>query len=82
MEIFLQPPNPDALSFEVDFQIQQAIVALRKSSIPIHGASRIGDGLSAIVLKRDADVSAALAALERAHIRISHFVTQRHNSTN
>lgn len=82
MEIFLQPPNPEALSFEVDFQIQQAIVALQKSSIAIHGASRFGDGLSAIVLKRDADVSAALAALERAHIRISHFVTQRHNSTN
>jgi hypothetical protein len=82
MEIFLEPPNPEALSFEVDFQIQQAIVALRRSSVAIYGATRFGDGLSAIVLKRDADVSAALAALERAHIRISHLVTQRHNSTN
>ena len=31
MQIFLRPPNPEALSFEVDFQIQQAIVALRRS---------------------------------------------------
>jgi len=29
MQIFLQPPSPEALSFEVDFHIQQAIVALR-----------------------------------------------------
>ena len=75
MQIFLQPPNPEALSFEVDFQIQQAIVALRRSSIIIRGAGRFGDGLSAIVLQRDTDVSTALATLELAGIRISHFVT-------
>ena len=80
MEIFLQPPNPEALSFEVDFQIQQAIVALRRSSIAIHGAGRFGDGRSAIVLKHDADVPIALGALEHAHIRVSHFVMQRSNS--
>ena len=73
--IFLQPPNPEALSFEVDFQIQQAIAALRRSSIRIQGAGRFGEGLSAIVLQRDTDASTALAALERAGIRISHFVT-------
>ncbi len=75
MQIFLQPPNPLALSFEVDFQIQRAIVALRSSSITIQGAGRFGDGLSAIVLQRDLDVSNALAALELAGIRVSHFVT-------
>ena len=75
MEIFLQPPNPEALSFEVDFQIQQVIVALRHSSIEIHGAGRFGDSQAAIVLKHDADVSVALEALEHAHIRVSHFVT-------
>jgi hypothetical protein len=78
MEIFLQPPNPEALSFEVDFQIQQAIVALRQSSVAIHGASRLGR--SAILLTRDSDVSTAMGALERAHIRISHFVMLRRNS--
>lgn len=75
MQIFLQPPSPEALSFEVDFQIQQAIVALRRSSIMIEGAGRLGDGQSAIVLQRDDDVSTALSALESAGIRISHFVT-------
>jgi hypothetical protein len=74
MEIFLQPPNPEALSFEVDFQILQAIVALRESSIMILGASRLDDGLSAIVLQRDTDLSTALQALQSAGIRISHFV--------
>jgi hypothetical protein len=76
MQIFLQPPSPEALSFEVDFQIQQAIVALRRSSIMIHGVGRFGDGLSAIVLKRDTDVPKALATLESAGIRASHFVAQ------
>ncbi len=81
MEIFLQPPNPEALSFEVDFQIQQAIVALRHSSIQIHGAGRFGDGQAAID-KHDADVPVALGALEHARMRVSHFVMQRSNSAN
>jgi hypothetical protein len=76
MQIFLQPPNPEALSFEVDFQIQQAIVALHGSSIMIRGAGRFGGGLSAIIIERDTDASTAIAALELAGIRISHFVTQ------
>jgi hypothetical protein len=75
MEIFLQPPNPDALSFEIDFQSQQAIVALRRSSVAIHGASRFEDGRSVIVFKHDAEAAAALEALERAHVRVSHFIT-------
>jgi len=45
MQIFLRPPNPEALSFEVDFQIQQAIVALRRSSIR--------EGLHRSVLRSD-----------------------------
>jgi hypothetical protein len=76
MQIFLRPPNPEALSFEVDFQIQQAIVALRRSAIRIHGAGRFGDGSSAVILKRDADVRAARAALERAGLRISRIATR------
>ena len=76
MQIFLQPPNPEALSFEVDFQMQQAIVALRRSAIRIHGAGRFGDGSSAIILKRDADGPTALTALEQAGLRISHIVTR------
>jgi len=74
MQIILEPPKPEAPSFEVDFQIQQAIVALRRSSITIRGAGRFGEGLSAIVLQRDADVSVALTALESAGIRVSHCV--------
>ena len=80
MQIFLQPPNPEALSFEVDFQIQQAIVALRGSSVVIRGAGRFGGGQSAIILQRDTDVSRALAALQMAGIRISHFVTRSSTS--
>jgi len=75
MQIFLQPPNPEALSFEIDFQIQQAIAALRRSSIRIQGAGRFGDGLSGIVLQRDADLPAARAALEKAGIRVADFTT-------
>jgi hypothetical protein len=56
------------------------IVAMRQSAVAIHWAGRFGDGLSAIVLKRDADVPVAVGALERAHIKISHFVTLRRNS--
>jgi hypothetical protein len=81
MQIFLQPPNPQALSFEVDFQIQQAIASLRRSSVAIYGAGRFGAGQSAIVLKHDTDVSVALAALERARIKISHFITLGQGST-
>lgn len=76
MQIFLRPPNPEALSFEVDFQIQQAIVALRRSSIMIHGAGRFSDGSSAIILKRDADGPTALTALGQAGLIISHIVTR------
>ncbi len=75
MEIFLQPPNPEALSFEIDFQIQQAIVALRRSSVAIHGANRFEDGRSVIVLKHDDEAAAALQALDHAHVRVSHFMT-------
>ena len=33
MRILLQPPRPDAPSFEVDFEIQKALVALHGYSI-------------------------------------------------
>ncbi len=74
MQIFLQPPNPEAPSFEVDFQIQQAIAALRRSCIVIQGAGRFGDGRSAITLQRDTDLTTVQAVLELARIRISHIV--------
>ena len=55
MRILLQPPRPDAPSFEVDFEIQKALVALHGYSIKIRGAGRFGDGAAAIVLQRETD---------------------------
>ena len=71
MQIFLQPPKAEAPSFEVDFQLQQAIAALRRSRIVILGAGRFG-GRSVVALQRDTDLPAARAALESARVRISH----------
>jgi hypothetical protein len=71
MRILLQPPRPDAPSFEVDFEIQKALVALHTYSIRIRGAGRFGDGAAAIVLQRENDATQALAALRNAGIRAS-----------
>ena len=69
MRILLQPPRADAPSFEVDFEIQKALVALHGYSIRIRGAGRFGDGVAAIVLQRDSDAPRALSALRDAGIR-------------
>jgi len=69
MRILLQPPRPDAPSFEVDFEIQKALVALHTYSIRIRGAGRFGDGAAAIVLQREIDATLALDALRNAGIR-------------
>ena len=71
MQILLQPPRLGAPSFEVDFEIQKALVALHGYSIKIGGAGRFGDGSAAIVLQRDNDAARALAALKEAGIRAS-----------
>ena len=68
MRILLQPPRADAPSFEVDFEIQKALVALHGYSIRIRGAGRFGDGAAAIVLQRDSDADRALSALRDAGI--------------
>jgi hypothetical protein len=68
MRILLQPPRPDAPSFEVDFEIQKALVALHGYSIAIRGAGRFA---AAIVLQRETDAMRALAALKDAGIRAS-----------
>ena len=71
MRILLDPPRPDARTFEVDHQIQTALVALHHSFIRIRGAGRFGDDGAAIVLERDTDADTALTALSRAGIRAS-----------
>jgi hypothetical protein len=71
MRILLQTARPDAPSFEVDFEIQKALVALHGYSIKIRGAGRFGDGAAAIVLQREADADRALTALKDAGIRAS-----------
>ena len=71
MRILLQPPRPGASSFEVDFEIQKALIALRGYSIKIRGAGRFGDGTAAIVLQRETDTGRALAALKDAGVRAS-----------
>jgi len=80
MKILLHPPRPDARTFEVDHQIQTALVALHHSLIRIHGAGRFGDDSAAIVLERDTDADLALAALNRAGIRASVIATPGQNT--
>ena len=69
MRILLQPPRPDAPSFEVDFEIQKALVALHGYSIKIRGAGRFGNYSASILLERDGDADSALTALKRVGIR-------------
>ena len=80
MRILLDPPRPDARTFEVDHQIQTALVALHHSLIRIRGAGRFGDESAAIVLERDRDTDIALAALSRVGIRASVMVTREPNT--
>jgi len=72
MQIFFGPPNPERYSFEGRFSSPAGDVALRRSSIMIHGAGRFGDGSSAIILKRDADGPTALTALDGPGLNIPH----------
>ncbi len=71
MQILLELPKPDAKTFEVDHQIQTALVALHRSLIRIRGAGRFGNGAAGIILERDADAEIAVAALKHAGIRAS-----------
>ena len=80
MRILLDPPRPDARTFEVDHQIQTALVALHHSLIRIRGAGRFGDDSAAIVLERDRDADIALAALNRAGIPASVMATPEANA--
>jgi hypothetical protein len=70
MRILLEAPNPDSPTFEVDHQIQKAIVALHDSQVGIRGAGRFG-GEAAIILKRNEDRARAVDALSRAGIQSS-----------
>jgi hypothetical protein len=79
MRILLDPPRPDAHTFEVDHQIQTALAALHHSLIRIRGAGRFGDDCAAIVLERDGDAEIALAALNLAGIGASVMVKQERN---
>ena len=71
VRILVQTPRPDAPSFEVDFEIQKALIALHEYSIKIRGAGRFGDGYASIVLQRDTDAALAIEALKEAGIRAS-----------
>ena len=68
MRIILDPPTPDAPSFEIDHQIAVALATLSGSLVRIRGAGRFGSNRASIILQREADAETALAALERAGI--------------
>jgi hypothetical protein len=68
MRILLDPPNPDAPSFEIDHQILIALVALHSSLVRIRGAGRFGAHSASILLERDGDADMALAALNSVGI--------------
>ena len=69
MTILLDPPKPDAPSFEIDHQIAVALAALHDAFVKIRGAGRFGDKTATIVLQRDGDADMALAALNSVGIR-------------
>jgi hypothetical protein len=68
MRIVLDPPKPNAPSFESDHQIAVALATLHGSSIKIRGAGRFGSRSASILLERDGDVDTALAVLDSVGI--------------
>lgn len=68
MRILLDPPKPDAPSFEIDHQIALALAKLHDSLIRIRGAGRFGQHRASILLEREADADTALAALNSVGI--------------
>jgi hypothetical protein len=68
MRILLDPPKPEAPTFEVDHQIATALAILHNSFIRVRGAGRFGNRGASIVLERDGDSETALAALQNVGI--------------
>lgn len=68
MIISLQVSDDCRYEFEVDQQLQRAFATLRVARIRILGGGKFRDGSGFVVLAREADGPAALAALEGAGI--------------
>jgi hypothetical protein len=68
MTIVLDPPKPNAPSFEIDHQIAVALATLHGSLIKIRGAGRFGGRSASILLERDRDADTALAVLDSVGI--------------
>jgi hypothetical protein len=69
MTILLDPPKPDAPSFEIDHQIVVALATLHGALIRIRGAGRFGGDSATILLESDVDAETALVALNSVGIR-------------
>jgi hypothetical protein len=68
MRILLDPPKPNAPSFEIDHQIAVALATLHGSFVKTRGAGRFGSRSASILLERDEDGDTALAVLDRIGI--------------
>jgi hypothetical protein len=68
MTILLDPPKPDAPSFEIDHQIVVALATLHGALVRIRGAGRFGGYSATILLEREVDAETALVALSSAGI--------------
>lgn len=68
MRITIQPPSDTATEFESDRELQRAFKVLHGALIGTRGGGRFADASIAIVLARETDTPAALAALKQAGI--------------
>ena len=68
MTILLDPPKPDAPSFEIDHQIVVALATLHSALVRIRVSGRFGSHSASILLEREGDADTALAALNNVGI--------------
>jgi hypothetical protein len=78
MRITIQPSADNGAESVVDLRLQRAFKVLHEAHIGTRGGGRFADASTAIVLPRETDVAAALAALN--HLGASVLVRERSGS--
>jgi hypothetical protein len=69
MRITIQAPRNGSTEHETDQELQRAFNILHQAFIRTRGGGRFADISVAIILERETDTPAALAALKQAGIR-------------
>jgi hypothetical protein len=69
MKITILPPGDPGTELETDQELRRAFSVLHDAFIRTRGGGRFASSSAAILLSREADAAAALAALTQAGIR-------------